>query len=604
MAVIRAALAGNPNVGKSTVFNALTGLRQHTGNWPGKTVETKEGQFFHNGHTIRLTDVPGTYSLTAHSPEEEVTRLCLEQGDFDCVIVVCDGSTLSRNLILALQILATGARCVVCLNLMDEARRRGITVDTEKLAELLGCPVVPCTARRKKGLSALCDMVTEPSPSTVSPHPVPPVEDIPALAQRIDAQVTRVDPARLHRREHVLDGIFAGRYTALPVMALLVLLVCWLTLRGAGILSNGLGMLFAWLLPLCRTGLDFLAVPSVVTSFLVDGVLTTLTQVIAVMLPPMAVFFPLFTLLEDLGYLPRVAFCLDRCYRGCGACGKQGLTMLMSLGCHAAGVTGCRIIDSPRERHLALLTCSFVPCNGRLPMVLFCTAGMMLCWGSALVSDGGQALFLCLVLAFSVAVTLLVCGLLSHTLLRGTPSAFTLELPKYRIPQVGQVLLRSVLDRTVLVLGRAISAAAPAGALLWLLSRIVVGDASLLVWLIRFLEPIGHFFGMDGVILAAFLLSFPAAELFLPLVLSGYGLTGLAGDAVSLVPLLGWNGVTLLCVLCFTLFHFPCATTLLTIRRETGSLRWTMAAALLPTLVGLLFCACIRWGSVLIGILF
>ncbi len=600
MALIRVALAGNPNVGKSTVFNALTGLHQHTGNWPGKTVETKIGQFSYGTHTVELTDVPGTYSLTSHSPEEEVTTACLLDGNFDCIIVVCDGTTLSRNLILALQILSTTSRCVLCLNLMDEAKSRGIAVDTDSLAKQLGCPVVPCTARQKKGLPALCDAVVTQALTEKSPVPNIPT-DIPATAQRIGESVTHREMGKHHRREQVLDSIFTGRYTAYPIMGLLVLFVCWLTLRGAGVLSTGLTLFFAWLLPLCSAGLTALSLPPVLVSFLVEGVLTTLTQVIAVMLPPMAVFFPLFTLLEDLGYLPRVAFCLDGFFKGCGACGKQGLTMLMSLGCHAAGVTGCRIIDSPRERRLAMLTCSFVPCNGRLPMVLFCTAGLAtLSSTKSLLSSGGQAVFLCLVLLFCVLVTLGICRLLSGTILRGTPSAFTLELPPYRIPQVGQVLLRSILDRTILVLGRAIVAAAPAGALLWFLSRIVVADASLLSWCIRFLQPVGTFFGMDGVILVAFLLSFPAAELFLPLVLTGYGLTGVTENAASLVPVLGWDGVTLLCVLCFTLFRFPCATTLMTIRRESGSLGWTILSALYPTVVGLGLCALIRWGAVLL----
>ena len=380
-------------------------------------------------------------------------------------------------------------------------------------------------------------------------------------------------------------------------MALFVLVIFWLTIRGAGYLSAGLEWLFGLLLPLCRDALTTAGLPETPVSFLVDGVLATLTQVIAVMLPPMAVFFPLFTLLEDLGYLPRAAFNLDRLFCGCGACGKQALTMLMGLGCNAAGVTGCRIIDSPRERKLAILTNSLVPCNGRLPMVLFLTSALVMLLTGRNASGGLQAALLLLVLLLCTGITLALCRLLTGTILRGSPSAFTLELPSYRIPQVGQVLVRSVLDRTLLVLGRAVSVAAPAGGILWILSHISVNGGTLYQHLIRFMDPVGHIFGMDGVIVTAFVLSLPAAEIFLPLVLTGYGGNG---EAMEILLAHGWDGVTVLCVLWFTLFHWPCSTTILTIRKETGSWCWTAVSVVLPVLVGLAGCALIRWGTVLL----
>jgi ferrous iron transport protein B len=311
------------------------------------------------------------------------------------------------------------------------------------------------------------------------------------------------------------------------------------------------------------------------------------------MLPPMAIFFPLFTLLEDLGYLPRVAFDLDRCFARCHACGKQALTVCMGFGCNAVGVTGCRIIDSKRERLIAILTNGVTPCNGRFPAIL---ALLTLFFGGGLLSAG----LMVGVVAFSLGMTLGLSFLLSRTVLRGQPSAYTLELPPFRRPQVGKVLVRSFLDRTLHILLRAVTVAAPCGLLLYLLGHLPLRGPSLLAGLVRLLDPVGQFFGLDGAILTGFLLGAPANEIVLPLTLLGYGATGVLGpEAASgaLGPALiaaGWTRGTALCFLVFSLLHFPCATTLWTIKKETGSWGWCLLAAVLPTIFGLLFCLLLR----------
>ena len=323
---------------------------------------------------------------------------------------------------------------------------------------------------------------------------------------------------------------------------------------------------------------------------LVDGVWRVLAWVVSVMLPPMAIFFPLFTLLEDLGYLPRIAFVLDHAFRRAGACGKQSLTMCMGLGCNACGVTGCRIIDSPRERLIAILTNSLVPCNGRFPTLI------------ALISvffarNSLQAALLLLgTLVLGVGMTLGVSRVLSLTVLRGLPSSFALELPPYRRPRVGQVLVRSVLDRTVFVLGRAAAVAAPAGLVIWLSANVSIAGASVLSHITGFLDPLGRFMGMDGVILTAFLLGWPANEIVVPVMLMAYLAQGTlvdAADTQTLGQLLlaqGWTPVTAVCTMLFSLFHWPCSTTCLTVAKETKSAKWTALAVVLPTLVGMLLC--------------
>lgn len=587
------AFAGNPNVGKSTLFNALTGMRQHTGNWPGKTVAVAQGRCVHKGRCFLLVDLPGTYSLSAHSAEEEIARDFLADGQADAAVVVCDATCLERSLIFAIQVMEQVGRVVLCVNLMDEARSHGIRVDLQSLSRQLGVPVVGASAGRGEGLEELMDAVERNShPASRQSPPLP--EQTPAqraaLAERCVAMAVtrrRQDPLSGQRR---LDRLLTSRFTGIPVMLALLGAVLWLTIAGANmpsqILSEVLFDAGEWL----RTGLVLLGAPDSVVAMLVDGVYRVLAWVVSVMLPPMAIFFPLFTLLEDLGYLPRVAFVLDHAFHKAGACGKQSLTMAMGFGCNACGVTGCRIIDSPRERLIAIVTNSLVPCNGRFPTLIALISVFFA--GSSLQA----ALLLLLVLMLGVGMTLGVSRLLSATVLRGLPSSFALELPPYRKPQVGQVIVRSVLDRTLFVLGRAVAVAAPAGLIIWLSANVQVADATVLEHITGFLEPLGRLMGMDGVILMAFILGWPANEIVVPIMLMAYLSQGTlveTGDAQSLGQLLveqGWTPLTAVCTMLFSLFHWPCATTCLTIAKETGGAKWTVLGVVVPAAVGMVVC--------------
>jgi ferrous iron transport protein B len=584
-------LAGNPNVGKSTVFNALTGLHQHTGNWPGKTVELAQGTYTYEGKRYRLRDLPGTYSLDTRSGEEQVALEAMEEGDFDCLVVVCDGTCLERNLILVYQLLARLDRVVVLVNLMDEAERRGISVDCKKLEELLGVPVIPAAAGKKEGLEALKKKVAQVADGHICPQPkaVPQERTQRVLLAQETAKQVVSGRDRGKERRLSLDRLLTGRKTGLPLMLLLLFLVLWLTVAGANRPSVWLWQGVQWLyrnLSTCMAGL-----PWWLSGALLDGMLLTAGRVISVMLPPMAIFFPLFTLLEDLGYLPRVAYNLDHCLARCGSCGKMGLTMCMGLGCNAVGVTGCRIIDSPRERYLAILTNSFMPCNGRFGALILLLTGFLIPMGAGSV---WAALGLLGFLVLGVGMTLLVSRILSGTVLKGLSSSFALELPPFRKPRVGQVILRSILDRTLFVLGRAVTVALPAGLLLWVLSMVQVGGQPLLGLLSGWLEPLGAMMGMSGVVLLGFILGTPANEIVLPIVvLAASGVYGIETETGALVTGLAGAGFTVETALCtgiFFLFHWPCATTCLTIYRETKSLKWTLGAMALPTAVGVLLC--------------
>ena len=594
----RVALAGNPNVGKSTLFNALTGLRQHTGNWAGKTVATAKGEYTFRGEEYQLIDLPGTYSLAAHSEEEAVARDYIQSGQADAVVVVCDATCLERNLILALQVLELTGRALVCVNLMDEAKRLGVEVDLDTLSKLLGVTVVGASAGREQGLDGLREAVAALVKKADAPaaQKHTPDERV-ALAERYAAQTVRSGDTDRLRRQQKQDKLLTAKATGIPLLLLLFGLVVWLTVAGANVPSALLTELFARLGAVLEGALA--SAPVWLRGLLLDGVYRVTAWVVAVMLPPMAIFFPLFTLLEDLGYLPRVAFVMDHAFQKCRACGKQCLTMCMSIGCNACGVTGCRIIDSPRERLIAILTSSLVPCNGKFPtlialITLFFVGGQT----GALASLKGAAMLLG-TLVLGVAGTLACSRLLSATVLKGMPSSFALELPPFRKPRVGQVLVRSVLDRTLFVLGRAVTVAAPAGAVIWLTANVTVGDASLLAHCTGFLDPFARLFGLDGVILMAFILGWPANEIVLPVMLMAYLATGSLvqfDDLTALGALLtehGWTWLTACCTMLFSLFHWPCSTTCLTVYKETGSVKWTALAIALPTALGLGLCLCL-----------
>ena len=609
------ALAGNPNVGKSTLFNALTGLRQHTGNWPGKTVELARGTYRGEGFRLRLVDLPGTYSLQADSPEEQVAGDYIAVGGADVTLVVADATALRRSLCLAVQVRQMTPRMVLCVNLMDEARRRKISVDLRRLSLALDVPVAAVSARSGEGLEELCRLLRDTAKNPPAPNRWHVASDTAERDGIIAAQMERAEAiaAACVRRERGradaidrrLDRLLTSRATGIPAMLGLLALVFYLTIWGANVPS---ALLSRWLMGLQEPLGDLLSgAPWWLRGALVDGVYRTVAWVVSVMLPPMAIFFPLFTLLEDAGLLPRVAFNMDRLFRGAGAHGRQSLTMCMGFGCNACGVTGCRIIDSPRERLVAMLTNAFVPCNGRFPtlialITLFFTRGSS-GWIRALCATG---VFL-LVILFSVAMTWLSSRLLSNTVLRGESSSFSLELPPYRLPRLGQVLVRSVLDRTLFVLGRAVTVAAPAGLLIWVLANVRIGDGTLLSGAASLLEPLGWLMGLDGMILLAFLLGFPANEIVLPVLLMGYLQTGSLTDYQGLDQLRqiltahGWTGVTALCAMLTCLLHFPCGTTCLTLHRESGSWKWTAVGMALPALLGILVCAAVSGAARLLG---
>lgn len=673
------ALAGNPNVGKSTVFNALTGLRQHTGNWPGKTVEQAIGYFEYNNKNYKLVDIPGTYSLLANSPEEEIARDFICFNNPDVVVIVVDATCIERNLNLVLQILEITKNVVVCLNLMDEVKNKKILIDTDELSlQLGGIPIVCTNARNKKGLNKLKESIEKTLNNKVqsvniknnygehieksveklckyfnSDCKIDPrwislrllendlsfheslkkhilkdkfkdidfintinneknslklknidsknlrdiiVESIVRRSENIYKLCVKTEKKNYDYSDRLIDKFLTSKLTGFPTMILFLMGIFWITITGANYPSEVISSFLFFIEDKLMEFFINMGAPEWVYGLLISGIYRTLAWVVSVMLPPMAIFFPLFTLLEDVGYLPRIAFNLDNAFKKCGTHGKQSLTMCMGFGCNACGVIGCRIIDSPRERLIAILTNNFVPCNGRFPLLISIITMFFI--GNSLTLAGSflSALLVTTVILFGIGMTFIISKILSKTLLKGMSSSFILELPPYRKPQVGKILVRSIFDRTIFVLGRAVAVAAPAGLIIWLMANIHINNYSILSHCSTFLNPFAKMIGLDGVILMAFILGFPANEIVLPIIIMSYMCDGKIIDMqnnLQLHNLLvsnGWNYITAVCVMLFSLLHFPCGTTCWTIKKETGSLKWTVLSFIIPTITGIIVC--------------
>ena len=670
------ALAGNPNTGKSTVFNYLTGLKQHTGNWPGKTIATARGEFTYNNINYNLIDLPGTYSLFALSQEEVVARDFICFGDVDAVIVVCDATCLERNLNLLFQVLELTSKVVLCVNLIDEAEKKSIKINKEKMEQLLGIPVVLTSARNKIGMDELQNALEkvvlqekvdnknyvvyndeieslvesfkddlentfpqinsrwlglriidgdESLFSSLSNYIEGDFEDTleyikHQLPQNLDKKRIRDEISKLNYdyasslfenvvsqkndKEDIddkIDSIITSKYFAIPTMLVMLAIILWITISGSNYPSEVLSNLLFSIEPGMYSFLSSLNVPKWFCDMMVYGLYKTFAWVVSVMLPPMAIFFPLFTFLEDLGYLPRVAFNLDHLFKKCKTHGKQCLTMCMGFGCNACGVIGCRIIDSPRERLIAILTNTFVPCNGRFPtLIAISTIFFTSAINNTFFSGISTAIFVTLIVLIGIGITLLVSYLLSKTLIKGESSTFTLELPPYRVPQIGRIIYTSLIDRTLFVLGRAVIVAIPAGIITWILANTYIGDMTILNHIALFLDPIGKFIGLDGFILLAFILGMPANEIVIPILIMSYMATGSMTDYTSLQELgnlltdHGWTYLTALNLMLFSLLHWPCTTTLLTIKKETKSIKWTALGFLIPTAIAFFICTITR----------
>ncbi|OPY57836.1 MAG: Ferrous iron transport protein B [Pelotomaculum sp. PtaU1.Bin035] len=685
------ALGGNPNTGKSTVFNSLTGLNQHTGNWPGKTVTNAHGKYTHKGDSFTLVDLPGTYSLLANSAEEEVARDFICFGRPDATVVVTDATCLERNLYVVLQVIEISNNVIVCVNLLDEANKKKIHIDLHKLSTLLGVPVIGTNARGGVGLEELKDVVYRVATSEVKADPVKicydeVVEDtlrllepcirekiknkinsrwvalrliegdstisdslknylgidirgdnainsalkeveqylkqkqiekdelrdrlvtgIVKLAEDIREKTVSFDNKQYNQLERKIDNVLTSRVFGIPIMLALLGIVFWLTIQGANYPSQVLATVFFWIEGRLTDFFMWAGLPDWLHGALVLGMYRTLAWVVSVMLPPMAIFFPLFTLLEDLGYLPRVAFNLDNYFKKACAHGKQALTMCMGFGCNAAGVIACRIIDSPRERLIATITNNFVPCNGRFP-TLIALAIIFIAGATGKCQSIVASLSILGVIVLGVVITLLISRILSKTILKGLPSSFTLELPPYRKPQIGRIIVRSIYDRTLFVLTRALMVAAPAGLLTWLLANVHVGDMSILQHWAHVLDPLAYWLGLDGYILLAFILGFPANEIVIPIVIMSYVATGHIIELDSLEALKelfvanGWTWLTGVCTMLFCLNHFPCGTTMLTIYKETQSKKWPLVAFFVPTITGIVLCFALAQTARLLGL--
>lgn len=585
------ALLGNPNVGKSTLFNELTGLKQKTGNWPGKTVEHAKGTFTYKQKKYEVIDLPGTYSLEGYLEEEKVTANYLQNNKIDITIIIIDATAIERNLTLVLSTISKIDNIIICVNLIDEAKKNNIIINYKKLQELLKVPVIKISARKKIGIKDLLEEIENFKPN----HKRNDIKNIDKEANNIYKQTVKEET--YNKKTLKIDKIVTSKKYGILIMLLTLGIILWITIIGANYISDHLNYILFKLLNIIENTLNILNINKTIIDIIINGILKTVFWVISVMLPPMAIFFPLFSLLEDSGYLPRIAFNLDKTFKKCGTQGKQALTMCMGYGCNACGVIGCRIIKDKKEKLIAMITNCFSPCNGRFPTIIamisiFITINIK----NKLINTTLSALILLGFILLSILITFLVSKILSKTILKTKKSTFTLELPPYRKPQIIKTIINSIKDKIIFVLARAIYVSIPAGLIIWILSNTNIQGTNLLLSISNTLDPFGQLLGLDGVIILALILGLPANEIVIPIIIMTYlaknNITGYNSlqELRNLLINNNWTLTTALSFILITIFHFPCATTILTIKKETKSLKWTILSILIPTIIGIIIC--------------
>ncbi len=597
-------LAGNPNVGKSTVFNRLTGFNQHTGNWTGKTVEISEGSFTYRGYEHIVVDLPGTYSLSAESEEEAVAADYIDKGVYDCIVIVTDASALRRNLQFVVQVLRKTTKAVLCLNMSDIAKKNDVFIDVDELSLMLGIPVVSVTAKKKSDIYKLIDCAVGVAEGRNKTFTVKSISDLKDGSVdnilEFSEEISRYCINSKNRcKLSFADKTFSGKISGCIAISLILMILFWLTAYGANYPGALLSSIFSFLISKFTEFLFLLRCPYIIVDFLCNGMLNTCAWVVSVMLPPAAIFFPLFALLENWGILPRIAFNLDGIFAKSGVSGKMSLTMLMGFGCNSCGVMGCRIFSSRFERKTAIITNSFIPCNGRLPMLMTLSTVFFSSYSNSLIGSLITAVILFVLLVLAVLMTLLVCKIMS-LISKDSSESFMMEMPCFKKPDIVKTVALTFKDKVFKVLLRAVYVALPAGGVIWLIANIKVNDTALLNYIVDFLEPVGKIIGVDGVILNSYILGFPANEIVLPIMIMSYTNSSSLVECSSIYELgvllssNGWTQITAICTMVLCLFHFPCSTTLISIYKETKSRLVTFLSFIVPLITGFMLCGIIN----------
>lgn len=643
-------LVGNPNVGKSSIFNILTHSHEHTGNWTGKTVKLARKNIINTSYT--LIDLPGIYSLSSLSDEEIVAKDTLLFEQYEKIIYVMDSSNIEKNLHLLLQILEINKNIILCLNMVDELDIKGIKINDKKLSEILGIKVIRCSTSKNIGIKELIESLNEESKSSynyVYDYNIEKgISDIFEYLTHqfksrfialklLEKDITLVDSIKTKYKLDIIDKdiqnylmhvnseeisdsvssllnniskkiynevvdtskekeigtidkIFSKKIYALPIMFIIMFGIFFITIVLANYPSELLSLIFNKF-EICLVNLsNILKIPSYIYEPIIYGIYRVVSFIVSVMFPPLVIFFFLFTYAEESGILPRLAFNFDKVFKCSGCHGKQALTICSGFGCNACAIVGSRIIDSKRDKLIAILTNSFIPCNGRFPMIIALITMFFTNSNNKL----QVSLYLTLFVILAILVSLLTSFILSKTILKGYNGFFILELPDYKKVKFKKVLKNSLIYKSLSILKKAVLVSIPCGIIIYLMTNTTIGNLSLFKIASNFLEPFGKLLGLDGVILLSFFLALPANEIVLPIIIMGYlgsKNVPMISNYLTIKEVLinnSWTYMTALSTILFSIMHFPCGTTLATIKSEVGT-KWMIYSFFIPLITGILF---------------